>query len=202
MGLYDGNQFGLAVSPYGGTAPAQQAFNDTLRMQYKPKAQPSMATTPQPQRPYAWTAAGRGLAAAEQQRYGTDFYGNQAATGNVGGSGGTPGTGTYQTGVTAGIVPPSVVQDAFGRMGVAGPGSGTVNAQYNDLMRQGLNQLGTQFGRDAAFDMANLNLAQQRARADLGLGAGNLLARLFEGNLANDRATQGLTGNFLMGLLG
>lgn len=202
MAYSDSNQFGIGVSPYGGVASAQQAFNDQVRMQYRPKAQQSRAMAPQPQRPYAWTAAGRGLAAAEQQQYGTDFYGNPAATGNAGGSGGAPGAGTYQTGITAGIVPPSVVQDAFGRMGIKGPGSGTVNTQYNDLMRQGLNQIGTQFGRDAAFDMADLNLAQQRARADLGLGAGNLLARLFEGNLANSRGTQGLTGDFLMGLLG
>lgn len=155
------------------------------------------------QRPYAWTQRGKELAAMEQQRFGTDFYGGAGnlPTGGTGGTG-QPGTGQYQTGITAGIVPPSVVQQAFGRMGVQGPGAGTVNTQYNDLMRQGMNQIGTQFGRDAAFDMANLDLAQQRARADTGLGYGNLLARLFEGNLANDRAQQGMTGNFLMGLLG
>lgn len=171
-----------------------------------PYAQPAWQNAPQ--RPYAWTAAGKALAAREQQVYGGDLYGNPGATGglgqggNAGGTGGTGGTGSYQTGITAGIIPPSVVQQAYGRMGIQGPGSGTVNTQYNDLMRQGLNQVGTQFGRDAAFDMANLNLAQQRARADTGLGYGNLLARLFEGNLANNRAQQGMTGDFLMGLLG
>ena len=169
---------------------------------YAPGEQQRLASI----RPHAWTAAGKQQASQEQYQYGNDFYGNPAATGGLGGSGGAsgqPGTGQYQTGITAGIIPPSVVQQAFGSMGVKnGPGAGAANTQYNDLMRQGLNQVGTQFGRDAAFDMSNLDLAQQRARADAGLGAGNLLARLFEGNLANDRTQQGLTGNFLMGLLG
>lgn len=168
-----------------------------------PYAQPAWQNAPQ--RPYAWTAAGKALAAREQQVYGGDLYGNNAATGGVGqggNAGGQPGTGSYQTGITAGIIPPSVVQQGYGRMGIQGPGSGTVGNQYNDLMRQGMNQVGTQFARDAAFDMSNLNLAQQRARADAGLGYGNLLARLFEGNLANNRAQQGMTGDFLMGLLG
>ncbi len=115
---------------------------------------------------------------------------------------GQPGMGQYQSGITAGIVPPSVVQQGFGRMGVSGPGAGTVNTQYDDMMRQGLNQNSLQFGRDAAFDIANLGLAQQRAVADTGLGYGNLLARLFEGNLANNRGQTGLTGDYLMSLLG
>jgi len=187
----------------GGYRPGNAAGVAGTARPTGPYAQPAWQNAPQ--RPHAWTAAGKALAAREQQVYGGDLYGNGAATGGLGqggNAGGQPGTGSYQTGITAGIVPPSVVQQAYGRMGIQGPGAGTVNGQYSDLMRQGLNQVGTQFGRDAAFDMANLNLAQQRARADTGLGYGNLLARLFEGNLANDRAQQGMSGDFLMGLLG
>lgn len=181
-----------------GVRPLSVAMN-RVAPHNAPAGSVSAATQWQMANPLPGSRMGRETAGREQAQYGYDRYGNVAPGGQTGGMG---GVGSYNSGLTAGIVPPSVVQQAFGRMGVAGPGAGTVNTQYDDLMRQGMNQIGTQFGRDAAFDMANLNLARQRAQGDLGLGYGNLLARLFEGNLANQRAQQNLSGDFLMGLLG
>lgn len=116
--------------------------------------------------------------------------------------------GNYNTGITAGTMPAGAVSQAFGRMGMSAvPGvdsqaGGQLQGMFGDLMSQGMNRIGTEFGRDAAFDTAGMNLAQQRARADAGLGYGNLLARLFDANQSSQNSQQNQLGSFLMSLLG
>lgn len=191
----------------GNNAPASGPYA-TTPYRIDPRAAMSMASY----RPPAWTAQGKALATREQQMYGGDLYGNNAATGGLGGSGaGSGGTGTYQSGITAGFVDPASIARGVATFGMGGQAPGipvspaaynTMQSQYNGLMGQGMNTAALDFARNAAYQSADLNLAQQRARADAGIGYGNLLARIAEMNMGGQNQQDSLAQSLLLGLLG
>jgi len=123
-------------------------------------------------------------------------------------SGGTQGN--VNTGITNGTVSNQTISNAMRNFGFnQAPGVpyspeafGQINQQYGDAMNQGLGTAAIDFARNAAFQQAQMDLAQQRARADSGVGWGNLLARMYESNLNNQNAQQNQAQNLLMGLVG
>jgi len=115
-------------------------------------------------------------------------------------------TGNQTTGITNGTIGMQTINDAMRNFGfqqapgvpVSPGGAGQINQQYGDLMNQGLQTSAIDFARNAAFQQAQMDLAQQRARSDSSVGFGNLLARLYEMQLNGQNAQQ----NLLMGLVG
>lgn len=191
----------------GGMRPGNAAGVGGTAAPTGPYAAPAYQNAPQ--RPYAWTAPGKQLAAMEQARYGTNFYGG---AGNLptGGSQ-TPGTGQISNGITSGSVSPAAIARGVATFGQGGqaPGVpvspaayGTMQNQYAGLMGQGLNTAALDFARNAAFQSADMNLAQQRARGDAGLGWGNLMARLSELNTNGQNQQDAMLQSLLMGLIG
>ena len=165
-GLRPGNAAGV-----GGNAPATG-----------PYAQPAWQNAPR--RPYAWTGPGKELAAREQQMYGQNFYGNPAATPGSGSGGtGSGGAGAGGTGVTTGIsatLPPGVTDAARIAMlrsaGVplSGAQSGDLIGHYGDLTRSLLSADNVDLARLGAFKQHGLQSGMEQARANAGIGWGNI----------------------------
>jgi len=136
----------------------------------------------------------------------------------TGGAAGTPPPnaggggimGNYSTGITAGTIPNSAISGGMANFGFNSvPGvmatpqaQSAISQQYSDAMNQGLGTAGLDFARNAAFQQAQMALAQQRARSDAGIGFGNLLARLYEAQLGGQTAEDSIIQNALMGLVG
>jgi hypothetical protein len=193
----------------GGMRPGNAAGVGANAPATGPYAQPAYQNAPR--RPHAWTAAGRALAAREQQVYGGDLYGNNAATGGLGQGGNAGNNGQYNSGITAGAGNPAAIAQGVATFGMGGQAPGisvspaaynTMNQQYSGLMGQAANTAALDFARNAAFQTADMNLAQQRARADAGVGYGNLLARIAEMNTNGANQQDALLQNLLMGLVG
>lgn len=158
--------------------------------------------SPPPREPGAPSGMSAGM---RRLRYGQDPL-SQAARSQLPGQQGAGGLGSYTTGITNGTIGQQTINDAMRNFGfsqapgvpVSQAGGAQINQQFGDLMNQGLGTAGIDFARNAAFTQAQMDLAQQRARADSGIGFGNLLARLHEMQLNGQNAGQ----NLLMGLIG
>lgn len=159
----------------------------------------------------AMTRSGANRPGAAGGTPGTTQYGTaqqsaySPAAASPGGTGMTPGAGGFypqiQTGISVGpVLTPNIVQGEQQRMqnfrpqGVPSPFMG----HLNDLIGQGTNNMATDFGRQAAYANAQQQLGTEQARANAGLGWGNVML----GNYASQLGTQQQALQALLSLLG
>lgn len=151
--------------------------------------------------PPAWTAAGKRLAAMQQQQFGMDFYGNPAATGGLSGAIANGGGYGNQAGVSTGIGGNLPNLSAF-RNAIYNPASrvpgltmaqqGELGQQYNNIFRPLIQRADLDLSRTGAEQLAGLNRQFQVGRANAGLGWANLGQRINEIGMDDILGQQGL----------
>lgn len=130
--------------------------------------------------------------------------GSSIMTGALGNSLGN--VGSYTSGITAGVLPQSVIDQASAaiRTPIAGNTLSTgANSQIADLARGGQSMANVNMQRGAAQTQAAMNMARQNAQANAGLGWSNFLANQdnSQTRLMNSYL-QPITGSLLQSLVG
>ncbi len=195
------NLYGTQVQPRPGSAsigygPAGQVYDPSnpvvmttsgvrpasvVAASQRQMAQPQ-APIPQ-RRPYAWTAAGKQLSAQEQSLFGNDLYNHPAATGSPTpsqGQGGAGGTGiNVSTGINAALpmgATSASTQAMLRSAGVplSGAQIGDLTDQYGGLTRSLLSRDAVDLSRLGSFMEANSFNAMEQARANAGIGWGDI----------------------------
>jgi hypothetical protein len=123
------------------------------------------------------------------------------------------GLGTYQTGIQHGTLGNDVIGRANqalsfkgGKMPtasgvpVSGQAASGLNRQWNDLMAQGTSGMQGDLSRDAAYQQGQMQLAQEKAKANAAMGGFKLMQNQYEDNVQNALARRGQGFN-LLGIL-
>lgn len=128
---------------------------------------------------------------------------------------GPSGLGTYQTGISHGTLSNQTIGNAmkplaytggkaptFSGVPVSSQAQSGLNRQFGDLMAQGASGVSGDLQRDAAYQQGQMQLAQEKAKANAAMGGFRLMQNQYADSLDNDLARRGLNLNLLSALLG
>lgn len=171
-----------------GPRPLSVAMNRVVPHNAPSGAAPvSAATQWQMANPLPGSRLGREAAAREQALYGVDRYGGTPAGGGAAGGGGTGGTAggiggdpfSIATGINA-TIPQGTLNASVNSMlrsaGVPVPGAAIPNLarNYGDVTQALLSRDATDLSRQASFGLQDWLDQAERARANAGIGWGNV----------------------------